>query len=448
MSGARFAEVEPRPARLVALTIADVGLALMYGTLIGLLAVIAAALLVTEVMTGDPARVGDAIARLGVGLTLPAFAAGLLLRFLAGPVAGVLLARDELRRLDARPELIAPRRQRALVAGQKPFDGLRGLLRVLAALCGVMLFVTAIVFLMDPDDDPEIIGIVLLVMAAGLAVCILGLRAFRGGGPAWWRRLRDRVQSRRGRDRVDAAEAAEAAERADRERVAGAPMRLEAGRPGHWLTLAVVRGGRIALRTFLISGGILMAAVFIRQPCRTCSTRYWSTPVETFIDVLVLIATAVAIIGAILELGVLVLWIVRRRLRRGELAQLARLTGVSLRPSEISDELSQHPTAVLLGMGGVAAALIAALMLVPAVVEMERTDVAELAALHPAGVIALVASGVVALVSTIAIGVGHVAGVRFRNGLRARWTPGDPMPPRPATASRSSRQRSPKPTTR
>ncbi|GAB3409604.1 hypothetical protein GCM10027515_28590 [Schumannella luteola] len=432
----RFAENEPRGARLLALVLWDAGLALIYGAVLGFLASVAFGLIVSEAAPSVPvARFALQVLGGGVVVSVPIFLAGMLLRLVAGPVEAMLLARAEIRRRDARPGLLSPRRERTRLGKSKAFDGLIGFIWLMFGLFALMILVTVIVFLIDPDDDPEVVGVVLLVMIGGAVVTFLGARPFRGEGLRAWRALRARLEPGWTREHLDAVEAAE---RMARERtvaraatLAGGPQRatrLDSARHRR-LGAVLARVNRVGAITFAVAGMLFLAGVYLRQPCRTCSQRAWNAPIESFIDVVVTAAGAIAVVAAAVEAVALVAWLVRRILRRVDLTRVARDATARVRPGELAADLGAFSTSLLLGMGLVAAAAIVAIPSVSALIELDRVG----AGAEHVGVARLLLGIALggAAAGVVGITAGHIAGVRHRNALRRRWSPGDPLPPRP-----------------
>ncbi|TPW75705.1 hypothetical protein [Schumannella soli] len=423
----RFAEHTPGPARLLALVVRDVALAVVYAGLVGLGAVLLTALLVEELQPFGPLQAdADRIVRGALAFVSLGFLAAVVVRFVvATPIERLLLARQELRRRQDQPDLVAPLRDRTALTDDSLLGGIRGLVAVVGGVGAVLTFCAIVAFLIDPDDDPEFLGSILLILLGVTAFCFVMLNTFRRSGPFWWWRLRRTVGELWTPEFLATASRAERAARAG---FRGERIDLNSARHRRWgRAIAIVQS--VAGIAFALSGITLVIAAKSRQPCRGCAPRVFGAAGESAIDVLAMAVIVFALVALAALALAMVGWMLRRLLRRVELARAARVPDSGASPDDLAEELNRVSVSVLFGMGVVTIASVVAAYLATAMLVAGDSDIPGAEQLvGPLGS-ALAGVGAIAAAAIIAIAAGHLSGVRHRNRLRARWTPGDPPAP-------------------
>lgn len=279
-----------------------------------------------------------------------------------------------------------------------------------AVVLAAILFVVALAetFRYNPSSAWEGVGVLVVILITGAVVAALGLVV----------RFVLRPRYRDAKSWVELewdARARSAATRDERQtRAASAAEPVEFG-GAHLAFASITRIASVVTPIVGAAGFVLfLAGVFLRQPCRRCDQIYWGQPVESVIDVLVVIGGPLLILAALIGIVAALAALARLVLERRMLRHLAETGAPRPRPAQLIEHLTQDGPGMWAG-----AALVGAS--VPAIV---------VAVLASAPVVAGVLVGVAAVgVAVTAWSVG--ADGRLRLLMREAWAPGDPVPPKP-----------------
>ena len=284
----------------------------------------------------------------------------------------------------------------------------------------VFAFALPETFRHNPVSAAEAMPIVMVVATLGLLVVLLVVYSRKVAMPQW-RDAADRAKAIWNKHvRADATRAERDA-RADSETAEfGAAHRI-LSRAGKWIGLGAVPIGGIGIALFFIG-------VWLRKPCRRCEMRYFDPPIESFIDVVIVIGGP--LIWLSLALGILGLaaeWI-SRVIETLTLRRLAAAGAPSPTAAQLVPHLVGQGPAELLGI-----ALVAGSLPLIAPFAVARAINGDPAFGTVVGI--LVAVGLLG-VGVITWSVGVDDGVR--NRLREAWSPGDPVPPKPDARRRTA----------
>ncbi|SFR71260.1 hypothetical protein SAMN05428970_1150 [Agromyces sp. CF514] len=163
-------------------------------------------------------------------------------------------------------------------------------------------------------------------------------------------------------------------------------------------------------------------SVWLRQPCKRCDERYFDEPVERFIDGLSLWGgIAIALIVALIAVLAVVLLVQTRRAERAAVRWVADGT-----PRRVPDEVAEQ---LLLGQrAGLWASRVVMAALVPPAVFLVAAALVD-PELGIPGVATSIALAILVAATAVATAVGAAdltRAARERNALRAALSPGDP----------------------
>jgi hypothetical protein len=420
---ARFLELEPGPVRTFVLMIRAIAIALIIGGLGSFLLTLIAMITIQESFSDvDASGYLDSASRLSVGVSSLVAIAGGAFYAIADLADSLTLGTALSRRYGRSPELVAPFHQRGRVGERETFLGVRVLLWMVLV---VALFALALGIYFVVDEEDVTIGVILVVASTVVAfLCVLPQGWLGRGGPGWWRRVRAGLREAWSHTAIAAATSGEADARR------GPALALNRARDQRfaWIIGAM---GRSALVIFVGAFAAGMGGVFLRQPCRSCSERYFDQPVENLINVIVAIGSALAALGILALFLMALISAARIVLRRADLARIARFEG-QLKPTAINDDVTS-PSAMGMTGVGVLSLTVALTLAVASLTATAPTETYRFGDLH-------LFLGALAALGLVLVLTGIIAAPRYRNTLRSRWLPGDVRPMTPQRSRQATRE--------